>query len=130
MRPHRLLPLLLLVPAALSGCAAVLGVGAGVVISQDLMDNNTFVAQIAEDLDVAWATTKVSLGQQTEVPMQIDDGRRVAVAEIDDARVTVSVEAYDMGRCRLLVSARKYGVSNGEIAELVFNRLLENFEQR
>jgi hypothetical protein len=129
MRTHRLLPLLLLLPPLLSGCGAVLGVGAGVVISQDLMDNNTYVAQISEDIDVAWAKVKVSLGKQSDVPMQIDDDRRAAIAEIDDARVTVSVEAYDAGRCRLLVSARKYGVTNGEIADLVFGRLLENFEQ-
>ena len=103
--------------------------GAGVVISQDLMDNNTFVAQLSEDVDVAWATTKVSLGKQTDLPLTLDEDRRTAVAMIDDARVTVSIEAYDVDRCRLLVSARKYGVTNGEIADLVFNRLLENFEQ-
>lgn len=129
MRLRHTLCLLLLATSGLSSCGALLGVGAGVVISQDLMDNNTFVAQLSEDVDVAWATTKVSLGKQTDLPLTLDEDRRTAVAMIDDARVTVSIEAYDVDRCRLLVSARKYGVTNGEIADLVFNRLLENFEQ-
>ncbi len=128
MRTSLVLALLAL-PLALSSCAALLGVGAGVVISQDLMDNNTYVAQIAEDVDVAWATVKTSLGKQSEKPMHVDEDRRAAVAQIDNAEVTVSVEAYDLNRCRLIVTARKYGVSNNEIAGLVFNRLLQNFQQ-
>jgi hypothetical protein len=119
----------LLLPLLGASCAAVLGVGAGVVISQDMLDANTFVAQLNEDVDVAWATVKASLGQQSEIPIRIDNDVRGAIATIDGAEVTVSVEAYDLERCRLVVSARKYGVSNGEIADLVFNRLLTNFEQ-
>jgi len=123
------LPLLLLLPLVGTGCAAVLGVGAGVVISQDMLDSNTFVAQLDEDVDVAWAMAKASLGKQSEIPIRVDDDVRGAIATIDGAEVTVSVEAYDLNRCRLIVSARKYGISNGEIADLVFKRILANFEE-
>lgn len=120
---------LLLLPLVGASCAAVLGVGAGVVISQDMLDSNTFVAQLNEDVDVAWATAKASLGNQSEVPIRTDDDVRGAIATIDGAEVTVSVEAYDLDQCRLIVSARKYGISNGEIANLVFNRILTNFNR-
>jgi hypothetical protein len=119
---------LLVLPLLSTSCAAVLGIGAGVIISQDMLDNNTFVAQIQEDVDVAWSVAKASLGGQAEMPIHVNEDQRGAVAVIDGADVTVSVEAYDLNRCRLIVSAQKYGVSNGEIAELVFNRILNNFE--
>ena len=119
----------LALPLLTSGCAAVLGLGAGVIISQDMLDNNTYVAQIEEDVDVAWAVAKASLGGQAELPLQVSQDVRGAVGVVDGAEVTVSVEAYDLNRCRLIVSARKYGVSNGEIAELVFNRILQNFSR-
>lgn len=119
---------LLLLPLIGSSCAAVLGVGAGVVISQDMLDSNTFVAQLDQDVDVAWAIARASLGEQSEIPIRVDNDVRGAIATIDGADVTVSVESYDLNRCRLIVSARKYGISNGEIADLVFNRILTNFE--
>lgn len=107
------------------GCAAILGIGAGVVISQDMMDNNTYVAQVREDVDIAWAVAKSSLSQQASKPIEVDEDLRTATATVDDAIVTVSTEAYDLKQTRLAVSARKFGVANGEIAELVFNRILD-----
>ena len=124
-----LLTALFVLPLISSGCAAVLGVGAGVIISQDMLDNNTFVARIDEDVQVAWAVSKASLGGQAELPIRVNDSERGAIARIDGADVTISVEAYDQDTCQLIVSARKYGVSNGEIAQLVFNRILENFSE-
>ncbi|MFT7487245.1 MAG: hypothetical protein ACI9F9_003105 [Candidatus Paceibacteria bacterium] len=111
-----------------SGCA-VLGLGAGVVISQDMMDSNTFVAQLNEDVDVAWATTKASMGRQSDQPIHIFDDVRSTTANIDGAEVTASIEVYDLDSCRLIISARKYGVPNGDIAELVFGRVLQNFSE-
>ncbi|MFT7668237.1 MAG: hypothetical protein ACI8X5_000926 [Planctomycetota bacterium] len=127
MRTKALISILAL-PFLLPSCAAVLGVGAGVAISQDMSDSNAWTAQLPEDIDIAWATAKASLGKQSLIPIRIDDDRRAAVASIDGAEVTMTVEAFDINRCRLRISARKYGVVSSEIAELVFNRILNNFE--
>lgn len=129
MRMRQTAILALLLALVTPGCAALLGIGAGVVISQDMMDNNTYVAQLKEDVNVAWTVAKSSLSQQSDKPIEVDEDLRVATATIDDALVTVSVEAYDMNLTRMLVSAKKYGVSNGEIAEMVFNRILNNLSQ-
>jgi hypothetical protein len=127
MRKTALLALLLALVTP--GCAALLGVGAGVVISQDMMDNNSYVAQLKEDVNVAWAVTKSSLSHQASKPIDVDEDLRVATATIDDAKVTVSIEAYDLNQTRLTVSAKKYGVANGEIAEMVFNRILKQISE-
>lgn len=110
----------------LPGCVALLGVGAGIVISQDILDNETYVAQLQEDVDVAWAVAKSSLSHQSESPIEVEDDLRTARGLVDDADVIVSVEAYDLNRCRMSVSASKYGISNGEIAEMVFDRILKD----
>ena len=110
----------------LPGCVALLGVGAGIVISQDILDNETYVAQLQEDVDVAWAVAKSSLSHQSESPLEVEDDLRTARGLVDDADVIVSVEAYDLNRCRMSVSASKYGISNGEIAEMVFDRILKD----
>jgi hypothetical protein len=127
MRQTALLALLLALVTP--GCVALLGVGAGVVISQDMMDNNSYVAQLKEDVDVSWAVAKSSLSHQSSKPIDVDEDLRVATATVDDAKVTVSIEAYDLNQTRLTVSAKKYGVANGEIAEMVFNRILKQISE-
>ena len=112
----------------LPGCAALLGVGAGIVISQDVMDNELYVAQLQEDVDVVWAVAKSSLSHQSDEPLDVKDDLRTATGVVDDAKITVSVEAYDLNRSRMSVSASKYGFSNGEIAEMVFDKILKQFQ--
>lgn len=120
----------LLLALTSSSCAALLGIGAGVAISQDMQDSNTYTAQLQDDIDVVWATVKVSLAKQTKTPMSINDDMRAVVARIDDADVTVSVENFNLEQVRVIVSSRKYGVSNKEISELVFSRVMKNFSNQ
>ena len=111
------------------GCVALLGLGAGVVISQDMLDNSTFVAQLKDEVNLTWAEAKSSLSQQASQPIDVDEDLRAATGIVDDAKVTISVEAYDMNRTRLIVSAKKFGVANGKIAEMVFNRILKQLAE-
>ena len=46
----------------------------------------------------------------------------------DGARVRVSVEAYDLGHSIIRVSASKFGVKSGEIADLVMRKVLKDLE--
>jgi hypothetical protein len=118
----------LLLCLVIPGCAAAAAVGAGIVISQDVLDNETFVAQLNEDVDVTWSTAKASLAKQSSAPIEMDDDLRVANGKVDNAEVIVNVEAFDLNRCRLSVSATKFGINNGEIAEMVFNRILKRLQ--
>lgn len=120
--------LVLLLALILPGCGALLGVGAGVAISQDVLDSNVYVAQIQEDTEIVWAVAKSSLGQQADTPIKVDDDLRVATGVVHGHDITLSVETRDMNACRMKVSASQYGIENGEMAEMVMNRILKEFE--
>ncbi len=124
-----LLSLVLLAPLFHSCAAAALGVGAGVLISQEMMDNNIFVGQLNSDVNKVWSSTKTTLSHSSLKPIDVDNDVRTATAEIDGAKVTVTVETYDLNRSMLKVTAKKYGVNNGEIAQMTFNKIVADLEQ-
>ncbi len=109
----------------LGGCAAaVLGVGAGVVISQEVAENNSHVAHLNEDPARVWVVTKSTLSHLASEPIHVDEDLRRVSGKVDGATVDISVETYDQNRCLVRVGARRYGIANGETAEMVLNRLL------
>lgn len=109
----------------LGGCAAaVLGVGAGVVISQEVGENNSHLAHLNEDPARVWVVTKSTLSHLASEPIHVDEDLRRVSGKVDGATVDISVETYDQNRCLVRVGARRYGIANGETAEMVLNRLL------
>ncbi len=124
---HLALLSILLAPT-FAGCAAV-GVGAAaVLVSQEVIDSNTYIATVDRDVDRVWTSAKVALNHASLKPIDVQDDVRQAVADIDDAKVTVNVETYDLNRSTLRVSAKKYGVNNGEIAKRVYDKILNELE--
>jgi len=116
--------LALLLPSCLAVAA---GVGAGVILSQE-MDNNTYVAHVQQDADVVWATAKATFAHRSSELLETDEDLRIAEGVVDNAKVRVSVEVYDLGHSVLRVSAKKYGVNNGEIAEMVMQDIIRQIE--
>lgn len=126
---RKVLPVLLLLVPVAQGCvAAALGVGAGVLVSQDLTNNNVYVGQLNTDSNKLWASTKTTLSHMSLKPIDVDNDTRTATADIYGASVTVNVETYDLNRSQLKVAAKKYGVNNGEIANTVFKRIIADLE--
>jgi hypothetical protein len=126
MRPT--LPLLLVLGLLAPGCGAVLGVGAGVLISQDVIDSKKYIAIVNRDADLVWATAKSLLSHESQELVQADEDHRTCVGTVDGATVTVGVEVYDLHTARLTVTAKRYGVSNGEMAELIMNKIVRKLE--
>jgi hypothetical protein len=125
MRTNVRLPFLLTIVLCTPACfPALLGIGAGLVISHEVLENNTYVAQVNESAALTWAITKSSLTHQASDPISVDNDLRTATARVDGADVTISVETYDDESCRLMVSARKYGVNDGPTADAILNTLL------
>jgi hypothetical protein len=128
-------PLLLLAIAPLaiaslfSGCAAVAVGAAAVIVSQEVIDSNVYVATLDKSADEVWNSAKVALNHASLKPIDTQDDLRKATADIDDAKVTVSVETYDLNRCTLRVSAKKYGVNNGQTAKMVYDKILHEIGQ-
>jgi hypothetical protein len=118
----------LIIASSFSGCAAIAVGAAAVVVSQDVLDNNVYVATLDRGADQVWTSAKVALNHASMKPIDAQDDLRKATATIDDATVTVSVETYDLNRSTLRVSAKKYGVNNGQIAKMVYDKILSEIE--
>jgi hypothetical protein len=120
--------LLFAVAPFFSGCLAAVGAGAAVLVSQDVLDNNVYVATLDRSADQVWTSAKVALNHASMKPIDVQDDIRKANATIDDANVTVTVETYDLNRSTLRVAAKKYGVNNGQIAKMVYDKIIHEIE--
>ncbi len=125
---HLILPALLALPLLASCEALAVGTLAGIVISQDILDNSTFVAHVNKDVDSTWLSVRSTCSHATVDPIETDEDLRVLTCKYDGARVRVSVEAYDLGHSIIRVSASKFGVKSGEIADLVMRKVLKDLE--
>lgn len=119
----RYLALALTLPLVSSSCVAALGVGAGIVASQELANNNTYITHLNQDVKTVWPQVKLFLADASMELIEMDDELRVARARIDGSVVTVGVEAYDIDRTVMKVNARKFGVNDGEMARIVTERI-------
>ena len=130
MRTTARLPFLLAIVLCTPACfPALLGVGAGMVLSHEVLDNNAYVAQVNEPADITWAISKASMTHQASAPITVDDDLRTANGRVDDADVIVSVETFDDNHCRLMVSARKYGMNDGTVSEALLHQLLSDIHE-
>jgi len=130
MRTTARLPFLLAIALCTPACfPALLGVGAGVVISHEVLENNTYVAQVSEGAALTWAIAKSSLTHQSDDPITVNDDLRTATGNVGDASVTVSVETFDDESCRVKVSARSYGLNDGPSAEAALQQILTDLNE-
>jgi hypothetical protein len=115
---------------SLSGCL-VAAAGVGVVASEQMLDNNVYACHVNMDAKQVWDITKKFLADQSTDLIQWDDATRVAKANIDSSAVMVSVEAFDVDKSVVHVSAKKYlaTVNDGDMARIVSERLLRRIEQ-
>jgi hypothetical protein len=112
-----------------SGCAGVVAGGvAAVVVSQEMLDNNTYVSHVNQDVTQVWPTTKVFLAEQSLELIEADDQARRATADVDGAKVTIAVEAYDLDKSVVRVAAKRYGVNDGDLARIITERLTRRLE--
>jgi hypothetical protein len=118
-----MLALLLALPLTSSCAAALIGAGAGLVASQELLDNNTYVSHIERDVSYVWPEVKIYLSEASLDLIDVDESKRTVVARIDGADVLASVEAWDMDRTIVRLEARKFGVNDGEMARTIMERI-------
>jgi hypothetical protein len=115
----------------LAGCAAlVAGGAAGVVASNEMLDNRVVESHLNRDATEVWNTVKQFLADESPELIQYDDQTRVASAKLDGATVTVSVETWDLGKSVMRVSAKKFfsTVNDGDMARIVTDRLTRRIE--
>ena len=86
------LALLLALPVALGSCAVVAGGVAAVVITQEVLDNNTYVSHVNRDAKQVWPTVKVFLADVRDELAIIDDVSEQVVVIVGITRVSNPIE--------------------------------------
>jgi hypothetical protein len=124
------LPLLALLPLA-SGCIVAAAAGAGYVVSQQVLPNHVHVAQVAYDVEHVWPSVKETLGfyQAPGSEFTVQDFPRSVKTTVDGAKVIVEVEAIDLDRTTIRVSAEKYLTKDNATAQQVMSGILERLEK-
>lgn len=112
---------------AAAGAAA----GAGFVVSQQVLPNNVHMAQVALDVEVVWPSVQetVSFYQEPGTEASVQDFPRSVKAKVRGAKVTVDVEAIDMDRTSIRVTAEKYLSKDNATASEVLNGILRRLEE-
>ncbi len=119
---------LLLVPVT-SSCVAIAAVGAGVLVGQQVLDDDVYLGQLSTDASRTWAQTKTTLSHLSTKPIDANNELRRAIADVDGAKCTVVVETYDLNRSQIRVSATKFGFSASEQARVVFERITQDLDR-
>ena len=127
---HKLFLLAALIAAPLlPGCLFATAAAAGVVVSQEVIEDNTYIGHIQADVNQVWAQAKISLGKLSAEPIDVQNELRRATADIDGATVKVAVETFDLNVSVLRVSARRYGVASGDDAKYAFDKIWEDMRR-
>jgi hypothetical protein len=122
----RLLPFLVAAPF-LSGCALVaagaVGAGAYVVSQKD----DAYVSEVPYDVDHVWPSVQETMGFLQEPGSQplVQEFPRAVDAKVSGAKVRVEVEAMDIDRTTIRVSAEKYLAKDEATAEDVIDQILK-----
>jgi hypothetical protein len=113
----------------LSSCI-VAGAAAGVVAGNNVVNNNVYVTNVSVDAKQTWNVVKKFMAESSTELIEYDDDTRIAKAKIDDSRVTVTVEAWDVDQARITVAAKRFfaTVNDGEMAKIITERLVRRIE--
>ena len=113
----RLVLAVLLLPLAARCVAAAVGAVGGIVLSQEIADNKTYVSHLNLDVKQVWPIAKTTLSEASLELIEVDEAIRMAKAKIDGSTVTVNVEPYDIDKSILQVRARsQFGLPDGDTA--------------
>ena len=108
-----------------TGCvAAAFGVGAGFLISQEVLPNGVHTAQVMVDVEQAWTASRDTMEAMSFEPIEVQDYPRKITGKVENAKVTVEVMAYDLDHTTITVQAEKYLVSQSETARRVIDKII------
>lgn len=120
-----LLALVLAPTAYLTSCAPLAIAAVGIVITDEWKDN-AYTADVTEDVDLVWSHVRSSLSNMTDALLHIDEDHRAVQTRIDNSVVMVHVQQWSVNETRIFVEAKKYMVTNPEVAQLVMERIVKD----
>lgn len=110
-------------------CAVLVPAAAGGLAISSVNKDSTYEVQVRAGVEVAWASAKTTLSHLSLKPIDTDDVARKAIAEIDNAKVTVTVEAYALDQSMIKVSAMKFAMQDGATAKMAKDKILADLER-
>jgi hypothetical protein len=115
----------------LSSCYVAAAGAAGFVLNNYVERDQAHVALVALDVEQVWPASKEVLEQLNDAGSQptFQDFPRVIQARVDGAKVTVEVEAMDIDRTTIRVSAEKYLAKDATTAGDVLQHVLEGLKK-
>jgi len=123
--------LVLVLSLTFSSCLLLAGAGVGYVVSQEVLPNSVHETQVADDVDHVWKsvreTTDILADLRAET-LTNDFPRRIETT-IDGATVKIEVEAHDIDRTLIRVTAEKYLAADSATAEKVMNKLIQRLRK-
>jgi len=127
MKLHLKLAALALLCLPLGSCVVAAGAGAGYLINREVMEDRSHTAEVQDDAEPVFAIARETLGilidPGTEVVTQ--SSPRTASGKVDRSDVTVTVEAFDLGRTTIRVKAETLlGNDDSETAKHVLDEIL------
>jgi hypothetical protein len=127
----RILTLAVLVIPFCSACYVAAAGAAGFVLNNYVERDQAHVALVALDVEQVWPATKEALQHLSDAGTQNthQDYPRVIQARVDGAKVTVEVEAQDIDRTTIRVSAEKYLARDATTAADVLKHVLDQLKQ-
>jgi len=121
-----LLPALCLALVPLASCIVLVGAGAGYVVSQEILPGSVHQAQVLRDVDTVWAQAQATMQDMKIGDYETTNYPRRIETVVDGADVEVVVEAYDLNRTLIKVTAKRYLSFDNDLAGLVLNRILDD----
>lgn len=113
----------------LPGCIVAAATVGGAVAGQTILEDNTFVHHLNYPSNLVWAQTKSTLARKSTSPIDVDESRRRAVADVEGTTVTCTVETYDVNQCVLRVQGKKFGFPDNEVAKVVVDRIVSDLSK-
>ncbi len=120
---------LLALTASLSSCIVLVGAGAGYMIGQEVLPGEVHQAQVLLGVEPVWAQAKDTMADLADLGsggIETTDYPRRIECEVDDAEVEVEVQAYDLNRTIIKVSAKRLLKRDGELAGQILNTILDD----
>lgn len=114
-----------LVTPLLGGCVLLAGAGAGLVISQEVLKDQEVVAHLQVDVDRSWEAAQEVMHERAFEIVGVQDYPRQIEGKVGQAQVVVQVEAFDLDRSIVRVSATKFMVNNVGEAERMLDAIVQ-----
>ena len=125
MRSLLLAPLLLVS----SGCIAAAGLGAGALVTHELMANTPHVAHVQLDVDTVWPMTIEALHDMGGTEVEVQNYPRQAEARVYGGKVYLQVEAFDLDHTLVRLQFRKHRIIDNLTAEELLQGLLRRYHE-